>query len=705
MRNVIAFQKNILVTPNIGIDNRNLAMMVQSELMQFGYMLSQDALNQLGHSDAADIQDFHNEVINYLKEMTGGQRDYRPVYSGFPQQVMAMSEFELWWNQLVGYYRGGTFTANEWTEAKGTAFEHVKYKMIEAGTEDDFKNIFTVLAKSGTSLTPADLGVIKWFVNDYPNLEFPEIIPFKENLCTILGLLSSIGRGFDRVKLPKLTTTDVLRVVVYLSGGDISLPALPPQKIKTMSRNGRRFSASWDANPERAKFKFKKFKRSERKFILELLENSNLDTRDMKLKDGRWIRLGEILHPGEYQTEFPRTYKAFQKIRNEKVTSWYGEVDKAFKMSFDVGLAKLSERPGEFLRRLDVLVRKSTTKNIQSILGVLSKIGAKSSNKVLFEVYDHFEERRNPVTGRSIFIKGARQKTPLPNLPAIPNTIVEMIQSTIFDIIKTKFAELPALGDCWIDEELKKIPLPTNMRSLNDSLVPTVRGQRVPFGGEKKVIRPFIHWFDEYGELDIDLHGFLFGDHNNAINFGYNGIHNSTLGCYSGDVRQRQGACAEYVDINVDAALRNGYQYFLMVAHNFQRGTLAEIKECVAGVMERDHPESNRTWLPSTIQNSMLLKGGGNMVLVAVYDLKTREYIHLDLDADKVDGFVYGSLAKNFMEIIAPFILPPKVSVYDLLLWHVEARGRIVSKETATTHFLYEDFGSSYVKTIEYMGV
>jgi len=701
-KNVIAFQKGLVVVPNNGIDNRNLAMMCQAELMRFGYMLDSDALEALGYTDAANIKDFYNEVLDYLKEMTGGQRDYQPIYKGFPTQVIEMSEQQLWFNQLLGYWSGGSFTANEWTRTKSTAFEQVKYRPITLGTEQDFANIFTSLAKAGTSLTPADLKVLEWFVAEYPFLTFPESIPFKENLCTMIGKLITTGRGLGTVQLPSLTSTDVLRIIVYLSGGDVSLPAVPRKTVRQQS--GYRRSYVTVANPEREKFKFKKFKRAERKFILELLEKSSLDVREMKLKDQRWVRIGEILHPGEYKALFPRAYKAFDQIRNEKVVSWYGEVTKAFSISANTGITKLAERPGEFLRRLDFLVRTANKSSLQLILNLLAKIGAKASNKVLFEVFSHFEDRRLPSNNRKVMIKGARKHTNLPSLPAIAAEKIDAIQSTIFDIIKGKFADLPALGDCWIDEELKKIPLPTNMRSLNDSLVPVIRGQRTPFGEGKKVIRPFIHWYDQHGDQDLDLHGFLIGP-KGSMSFGYNGNQNVPgLGCYSGDVRHRQGACAEYVDIVVDEAVRRGYNYFIMVIHNFQGGKLSDLKECVAGVMERQFPESNKTWKPDTIQNSMLLKSAGNMVLVAAYDLVARESIYLDLDYDGFSSFVYGQ-SSEFFDALKPYISLPKVSVYDLLQWHVEARGRVVSKETAETHFLFDDFASSYVKTMEYMGI
>ena len=61
--------------------------------------------------------------------------------------------------------------------------------------------------------------------------------------------------------------------------------------------------------------------------------------------------------------------------------------------------------------------------------------------------------------------------------------------------------------------------------------------------------------------------------------------------------------------------------------------------------------------------------------------------------------------AKAFLSAIEPYLVPPKLSVYDLLMWHVESRGRFVSKETAETHFLFDDFASSCTKTIEFMGV
>lgn len=672
-------------------------MSVNHQLMTYGYMLDQSAFDMVKRADTADVVDFHNEVVGWLKEMTGGKHNFRSLYGNFPNDVMSMSQAELWINQIIHYWTACTFA--EVGKPKDVAFEQVEYRMLTAGSDARFMQVFTDMCSVNQSLTPQDTAVLRWFANSGMNLVYPAVIPFKENLAVLASILS----GFS-VK----TVTDVLRIAVGFSGGDVSLPSVPkkPKKVG-------RFNSDWATDREKFKFKLNAEQKAR---VLDLLEVSNLDVREMNQgrKYGRWIRLGEVL--GHIDADkYPRTANAFYRLRNQvrkgkpngepKVRTWYSDVDRAFGQSFETGLAKLSERAGEFVRRLDWLVRTNVKSevNIKNILLTLTRVGESASNKVLYEVYTHFEKRRKPVQNRSIFVKGARSRTKLPDLPKLPDNIVDAIQDTIINTIKSKLSNLEPMGKCWIDPELKKIPLPTNMRSLSESLVPTIRGQRIPFGTGKKVIRPFIHWYDERGNQDLDLHGFLVGD-GKSTTFGYNGQHTGVYGCFSGDVRHRQGPCAEYVDIVVASALKFGFKYFIMVVDNFTRRPLSTLKDCVAGVMEREHPESNESWVPDTVTNCMKLTSSATMALIGMYDLETREYIHLDLDWDTFSKYVHGQ-SNELMDAVRVYTEPPKLSVYDLLDWHVTARGHRVSIEDAETHFTYVDFKTSYVETMKYMGI
>jgi hypothetical protein len=368
----------------------------------------------------------------------------------------------------------------------------------------------------------------------------------------------------------------------------------------------------------------------------------------------------------------------------------------------------LAGRPGEFFRRLDWLLRSNPAKESE-ILATMQSVGMNVSNKVLFEAYDHFGKRTKPVQNRTIMTKGARKRTKLPDLPAIDPKIVKDLQDSVLNTLTAKFAKLPTLGETWIDPELKNVPVPTNMRSMSDALKPTIRGQRTAIGNQNaKVVRAYVHWFDETGSEDIDLSATLIGMGKSCV-VGWNGHHNHTaekeqISTYSGDVRCRRGACAEYIDLHFANALKAGYKYAVIDARNYRGKGFNTMKECVFGYMEREKPQSNAVFKPDTLANSILLQCESTTVIVAVIDLETQEYIFLDLDQSGIP--VASANFDAIMEAIRPYCEPPSFSVYDLLEMHVKARGTLVADETlAKTKFEYAPFAESYVETLKYMQV
>lgn len=110
-------------------------------------------------------------------------------------------------------------------------------------------------------------------------------------------------------------------------------------------------------------------------------------------------------------------------------------------------------------------------------------------------------------------------------------------------------------------------------------------------------------------------------------------------------------------------------------------------------------------FVPATLSNCMRLTSAASTSLMCVVDLETREYIHLDLDVDGIP--IASNQASQILDSIKPYLELPKFSVYDLLLLHVEGRdGELVDNtEKADTYFSFEDFSSSYIKTLEFMGI
>ena len=128
------------------------------------------------------------------------------------------------------------------------------------------------------------------------------------------------------------TATDVLRLAVALSGGDVSL-ATPCE--------------------------FGKFRRAERALLLGWVERAGSRTEDMLRWKGRWVRLGERLHPGEYAGRFPQAAAAFDVLRNDRpFETFNGRVEAALARGDAAAVLELLDaRPGELARRLDHLAR------------------------------------------------------------------------------------------------------------------------------------------------------------------------------------------------------------------------------------------------------------------------------------------------------------------------------------------------------------
>ena len=188
-KNIVQFRNGFVNLHDSKETNYEMAMSVASELMQFGYILGQDAITQIASASKEEIVRFHDEVIDWLKEMTGSKRNYQPFWKGFPQEVMEKSECELWMHQIIYYWSNCKYDPSDWTKTKPTAFEQPKYTRIVVGNDEKFISIFTNLVSINQSLTPDDMNVVKFFVENGHPLVFPQVIPFKENLCYTITLM------------------------------------------------------------------------------------------------------------------------------------------------------------------------------------------------------------------------------------------------------------------------------------------------------------------------------------------------------------------------------------------------------------------------------------------------------------------------------------------------------------------------------------
>lgn len=720
--NSVAFSRGLLVQkdqePVYGtrLNNELEATNLQAELMKLGFVLDQPAFTCLTKWRAEDVARYYNDVLPVAKEIVGAKRAYRPMYINFPQEVMDTPTFQLMMNALMHYWSNGQWEPEQELAERGVAFESTEFRPIKLVSEAEFKQIFTKLVGVNVALAPGDRELVEWFVKWYgADLPVPQRVPFKETFC----LLASFG-----IDVPVKTTTDVLRIARFISGGDVSLPAVPklpkqPENKSGLARIPERFAKSFgfaftnrreSLIKEREKFKFAHVRRSSRRYLLSLLEKTNLDTSEMQQRREQWLRLAEVLHPGEYCRQFPRTFAAFQALRNQspRIRSYFAQIDLAFDAGdLELALELLSQRPGEFARRIDWFLRTyEESEDLERVLERFAAVTPRISSKVLLELYGHLYGRLRAKT-RLVSLKRGSKMKKLEALPPLKEENVVRVNGIILHALGELFRTLPPLGKVWIDERLKTVVLPSSMRSMNQGLVTFTRGTRVPFRADAGTVRAFVHWYDKNGREDIDLSATFFDE--GFVQLGhisYTNLKAESFGaCHSGDIRHRRGSCAEYIDIDIEKARAQGARYVTLHVYNFNGRSLESMAECRFGLMERKYPDSNEIFEPRTVSNAVGLTNQSSSVLLCAIDLDDKSYLWLDTEMDRAMAYVENTFNQT-SEMLSAILDSNRLSVYDLLELHAGVRGtQVDNPEEADVRFGWEDFVSDYTKAAQFMTV
>ncbi len=685
-QHIIALQNGMVWLPQ-GEKPNNVAPTIQYALMEMGYMLSREAYDAVSLAPRDEAVRFHDEVVGYLRHMRGDNGVYVPLYNGFPQQVMSLTDVELFIDQILHYWSDGAFVPNAWTAERSMAFEHPTYAILRNGSQAEFEQLFTQLCAVNQSLSPTGRATVQWFAQHYPDAArlLPAEIPFKETLCVLAAADMPVTLA---------TATDVLRLAVYLSGGDVALPPMPPKWIERYDWHGNR---TREENPKRKQFRFTRFSRATRRKLLAWLEQSTCDPAEMALRAERWKRLGEQLHPGEYAELYPRAAAAFSALRNG-AKSWYAQLmavtDRRERIAF------LAQRPGELVRRLDALLRAEKINNRDYIIEAFEQVLPRVSSKVLYELYNHFLRRTTGNVLRPLLLKGERKPRLLPSLRPMEHDTVTAILTRIEAELSRRYATLPPLGKTYIDERLRFIPVPLQMRGLNPSLKTRIRGTRIPISNtQARVLRFYLHWKDETGNEDLDLSAtFIAKDKVEQVS--WNSGLKTDYALHSGDVRHRKGDCAEYIDVDI-AAAREQFRYVVVSAHNFDRRPMNSL-DAAFGYMEREYPEANPIWVPSTAVESFRFVTEAQGVHMVAVDLWQMQYIVLDIDSTTLP--IASLDVDSILSWIRLYTETPALDMYRLLLWHARARGTPVdAPEEAETRLDYEIFATQYMPILSYI--
>lgn len=656
-----------------GEKNKQIVATMNKNIEVFGYTMSEALFDKLVHMKAKSREVVYDILVNGLKEITGADKVYNPMYPNFPESVMKKDDFELYFNAIVHYWSFGTLLPYEEKEERTPLFNTAKVKVLEAGSFDDLNDIFNNLCASKTSLSKSDVDDMVFILNS-AKVTLPDEIPFKENTACICRLLVDTGVDTDGSLCRKYikTATDVLRLVTAMSDGDVSLAE---------------------------NTKFRNLKRGERRIIMNLLAGCGNAAEDMSRYAGRWIRVGEKLHPGEFakNERYTKVVQTFGVIRNDgKIQSFAGRVDAAV-ASGDVNtvVSLLKKRPGEFARRIDFLLRTfDKDADRKAVIMGFASVAKDVSSTVLLQVREHFINKLDGSDDMRVFFpKGNLARSYYvknDKTEAIPEDAMIMVIAVCENALVNIYGSRAFLGKVYIDKALRNYTVPFSLRSVGKTMTAVSRGSRIAIDDSVKIIRPFIWWTNTKNDIiDVDLSVAVFADNWDCLeHVSYSNLKSEKFGMYhSGDITNGgpvdgEGA-AEFIDLDIDKALGAGARYAVFNVYNFSNEFFSKMEHAAFGFMTRENMESGEIFEPSTVKQRMDLASATTTCIPVIFDLKERVFIWCDmaLTADHVRAGYGGiNVESNLPSVVVTckaMVDVKKPNLYDLFTFNATARGVI----------------------------
>lgn len=673
-KNKVIVERGNEVNPN----NQYIATIMKN-VEALGYTFSKELFEVLQTLSRDDLQKFYLELVPVLKKMVGADVVYKPMYPNFPESVMEADYIDLFINAIVHYWSDGTLYPNEKREERLPLFDVTKVKIIDLGTVEDLYVIFNNLCQSKTSISQTDKEDLEWIFKNM-QVKFSDEIPLKENVALIGKLYLEnypLTTSKDIQKYFK-TATDVLRLITTMSDGDISLAT---------------------------NTKFRSFRRKERRILLELLQGCGAIEEDMLRYKNKWIRVGERLHPTEYnELQFGKVITAFNKLRNGiKIETFAGKVTKAIEIEdYKSALILLKKRPGELARKLDHLLRNADDKNF--VVNTFKDVASEVSTTVLLQVKEHFANRTKKLESRVFFPKGNLAKC-----HCIENTLSDIDEKYCSAIVKIcenalieNYKSKDFLGNVYLSEDFKRYIVPFSQRSASKALKTIVRGSRLPIDGNTKAMRAFIWWtnMDNDSRVDLDLSAAIFDENWNYMeHVSYTNLRSDRYNaCHSGDITNggsvNGDGVSEFLDVDIDSVVKYGARYIVYQVYSYTGQKYSDMPHAMFGWMSREDVKSGEIYEPKTVEQKMDLASQSTVCIPVIFDCVNREVIWCDMNLS-LNGCHsnYGgnNVESNLSGVAATcysMVNMSKPNLYDLIDLHIRARGlRVDNKEEADVVF------------------
>lgn len=700
---------------------------LQADLIQRGFLLSVDLYRHCAGLSAPAFAGFGRALLELLDAESGHDVEHAPLFRGFPESVPGNTE-TLYINRvfarllqepdhpcvLCGDVKsvhavspcahlvcrtcwdgadysacplcqrridpGDPFLQPSYDEVQPPHVRSDRLRLLSLAPPDALRTTVDALLVRRSPLSAVDRADLQVLLSGAEPSWLPYEIPVRETRALVIAhFLEDHPQVIERAG----TATDVLRVLAALMAGDPGLRTAPARRKSLPRATRRSVLARLDKLP-----------------VEPLLE-------DMLRHELAWKRIAEGLHPFEFASRYPVAALAFAVLRRTPVDSTtaagraiLGEAARhplvrveqgrltvsTFASRVESALADgrpgqalelLSQRPGEFVRRLVQLARALPTDEHGALVDALTTAVSDVSPVVITAALG--QVRTPPGDLRLFFPRGgtARIWTSVDEREPLPAELAGALSGVLVGEMLRRATDLPRLRRMFLDEELVRLAVPGSERTASSTLLRMTRGSAVPIPQDES-LRLFLHWVEPRGRrVDLDLAVAVFDEE-----WGFAGLCDYTrlrfdqdALVHSGNLTSAPGpdGATEFVDLDLRAVRRVGGRYVLPVV--FGNAPFDALERGFVGVMR----QPTGLFDPAAVDERFDLSGPARILLPFGIDLQTKELRWYDVNLGAAG---YGQNIARYgghLALMAATLeevhgAGDRVSLWEVCCWHAAAR-------------------------------
>lgn len=688
--------------------NPDTALLV-ANMAKLGFGVSEQLLHALEKTAVS----YHEEILDYLREVMGTQLNWAPLVKNWsvPTGESYADHIVTYFANLLGRtggtrlacgclipprtfplerYNGCPFCGTPLqTAAIANYGQNKKLRVLDRWTMTDAEQYLENLLASRTALDATQQDSLRHLLAVLPVPEGK--IAMRETAITVIDILLSQGRP-EKAQALLNTPTDILRYLWFKHTGFLQLVA-PKTIIARTHRNmiDRRIVKKNHTSKAAIAASLKlKYRREDALVVARWINGLSMDAEkicaDMHPKRQMWVRFIRALRLPEYSKRagFEHLRTVMDKFYRGDYQVWQGRLDQ-FRLRHDAASTfyLLQQRPGLFARSL---FANMLWFGPEVTIEAFSKVADQVPARLLFTLQMYTDYYFDPASTRMVKPLGGTAKSLPANKLLYLYTAAELEQmqravaGLCLEATRKRFAAIPAAGHTmYIDPALYKIPLAIGDRSEQVHDLPAaLMGTRFPLQGNN--IRLFMQWGKGMPaqHLDMDL-SCLISYEGKKDYCSFSRL--ATTGCkHSGDIRSipHQTGTAEYINLDVEELAAAGARYVTFTCNAFSAGNL--VPEMVVGWMDSRHnmkisEKTGVAYDPSCVQHQVrITRGLAKGLVFGVLDVAARNIIWLEMPYEGQvlqqlnDNNVTGLLKKLEQKLTIGQLLEMKAAAQQLQL-------------------------------------